>query len=484
MMSIDFSSPIDHQSRYVRELLARLQGNILRGFERDEALHVFLVFDPRRAAEAKAWIRSRIAGLVTSCRQHLEEEGRHGANGSPRSLLANFFLSATGYRALGVPEERLPRDCRFRDGMKFSLPLLNDPPVEDWDEPFRGEVHAMVLLMHDDPGELDRLAGEIVADVAGFGRILGVERGHRLVNRNGDGIEHFGFVDGRSQPLFLIEDLERERTLLDGASIWDPSAGLDLVLDLDPCADDPFSFGSYLVYRKLEQNVRGFREMELEMARELGLPDPERAGALVVGRFRDGTPLSMAYAPGMCSPVPNNFDFASDPAGLKCPFQSHIRKANPRGDEIRNSPQKGRDHLISRQERSHRIVRRGLPYGERLKHPCEEQTLEEMPTSGVGMLFLCFQRDISEQFEHIQSIWMNAKDSLRRTPLTGRDPLAGQDFEALRPGEPIAPSGQVWPTRWAAPLAEHRAFNFGGHVTMRGGEYFFSPSLMSLAHFS
>ncbi len=33
-------------------------------------------------------------------------------------------------------------------------------------------------------------------------------------------------------------------------------------------------------------------------------------------------------------PVPNNFDYESDTAGAKCPFQAHIRKTNPRGGGV------------------------------------------------------------------------------------------------------------------------------------------------------
>ncbi|RYI87578.1 MAG: hypothetical protein EON47_22225, partial [Acetobacteraceae bacterium] len=53
-------------------------------------------------------------------------------------------------------------------------------------------------------------------------RVLGVERGRAQFRtfKPGaapEGVEHFGYVDGRSQPLFLAEDVEAETHGTDGA---------------------------------------------------------------------------------------------------------------------------------------------------------------------------------------------------------------------------------------------------------------------------
>ena len=102
-----------------------------------------------------------------------------------------------------------------------------------------------------------------------------------------------GIVDGRSQPLFFQSDIERERQKGDGTNVWDPGAGPDLVLVPDPYGREGCDSGSYLVFRKLEQNVRAFKEYEQKFAQALGLTgeDAKRAGALVMGRFEDGTPV-------------------------------------------------------------------------------------------------------------------------------------------------------------------------------------------------
>ncbi|MGW2492126.1 hypothetical protein ACWCV9_33600 [Streptomyces sp. NPDC001606] len=119
---------------------------------------------------------------------------------------------------------------------------------------------------------------------------------------NGDGIEHFGYADGRSQPPFLTKDLETD-------------------------------FGNYFVLRKLEQNVLAFRQAEEALAHALKLEnnDRERAGAMLIGRFKNGTPLTLQATPGAHRPVMNNFNHARDGAADKCPYQAHIRTTNPRG---------------------------------------------------------------------------------------------------------------------------------------------------------
>ena len=89
---------------------------------------------------------------------------------------------------------------------------------------------------------------------------------------------------------------------------------------------------------------------------------------------------------------------------------------------------------------------------------------------------MCFQANIKRQFEFIQRTWVDnpnfpvsllnpfAKD-------TGDDPLIGQD----------ANETQRWPNRWGDESAGRKSFNFESAVTLRGGEYFFAPSVPFLA---
>ncbi|MET7932024.1 hypothetical protein ABZT43_51495, partial [Streptomyces sp. NPDC005349] len=292
--------------------------------------------------------------------------------------------------------DRAPSDEAFRRGMRDdgTREKLGDPEVAQWEAGFQETIHAVVLVGGAEAGPVDSKRQEIEGLLTGSIRVLGRETGHGMHNANGDGIEHFGYVDGRSQPLFLTEDTEEELRRTDGVSVWDPTQPLERVLVADPAAPDPATdFGSYFVLRKLEQNVLAFRQAEEALADALKLEnnDRERAGAMLVGRFKDGTPLTLQATPGAHSPVMNNFNYASDGAADKCPYQAHIRKTNPRGSGGFGQPPEA--------ERRHLMARRGQTYGERSEG--------DLPETGVGLLFMAFNSDLNKQFEFTQHTWAN-----------------------------------------------------------------------------
>jgi deferrochelatase/peroxidase EfeB len=109
--------------------------------------------------------------------------------------------------------------------------------------------------------------------------------------------------------------------------------------------------GSVFCNLLLEQNVAAFKALKDALAKRLeavgGQPFDELAGALVMGRHEDGTPVTVQAADGLNRPITNNFNYDDDP-GVRCPFHAHIRKANPRTEETRE----------------HRIARRGITYGQ------------------------------------------------------------------------------------------------------------------------
>src|SRR5262249_28630178 len=157
----------------------------------------------------------------------------------------------------------------------------------------------------------------------------------------------------------------------------------------------------------------------------------------------------------------NNFTFEVDSDAQKCPFQAHIRKVNPRGDVVRKFGGSEEER-----ERVRRITRRGIPYGSRPEHPNAFQALEELPSRGVGLLFMGFQASITDQFAFIQASWADNEDFV--APSAGRDSVIGQAGAE----EPIQ---QAWPVQWGQ--AETKAASFGDFVTLKGGEFFFAPSI-------
>lgn len=403
-----------------------VQGNILRKHGRPFAAHVFVAFGEERHA-IREWIASFARTAIASCADELAGRGH--------AVFHSLLISAAGYRALGVEP---PPDRSFRDGMKGAA--LNDPPRDEWEEPFRDEVHAMVLVAARDRGAVDAAVGAL-APLRALCTRFAVQHGAELPG----GIEHFGFVDGISQPIFIDEDVEAVRARKAGKLLWDPATPLHVVLARDPHGAGEESYGSYFVMRKLHQDRAVFEGGLREMAEALGVTD-EMAGAMVVGRFKDGTPLAVSKSAG-AGPV-NDFDFSDDVEGAKCPFASHVRRVNPRSEL---------DHVAHTPDWQNRIARRGIPYG-------------SPGDADVGLLFMCYQSDIGQQFEIIQGNWCN----FPHFPVlrAGRDPLVGQrntwDESA----------GQ----KWSAPKEDgsFSTFDFPQCVTMRGGEYFFAPSLSFL----
>jgi Dyp-type peroxidase family len=299
----------------------------------------------------------------------------------------------------------------------------------------------------------------------------------------GVAVEHFGYVDGQSQPLFLKRQAEQE-THKGGGSFWDPRAPLSLILVPDPNGSRSRSFGSFLVYRKLEQNVRGFRLAERQVAEELGLP-LDLAGAMAVGRFRDGTPLVLQPGGGT-RPIPNDFNYGGDPTGVTCPYHAHIRKSNPRQESVKRG---GPFAQSVDGELGHRIARRGIPYGGPLS---ESNNPNDLPRNGVGLLFFCYQADIWEQFEFIQRFWSNnpvflepalgGRGQANYPDAVGLDAVIGQKIAGVFDpiiGQEAQPS-RHWPRAWGKPPLSPVSTDLAQFVTLKGGEYFFSPCLSFL----
>ena len=124
-----------------------------------------------------------------------------------------------------------------------------------------------------------------------------------------------------------------------------------------------------------------------------------------------------------------------------------------------------------REPRRPRIVRRGVTYGKREKEPKDNPRLEELPSSGVGLLFLCYQKNIAKQFQVLQDQWANNPGFPKQG--VGIDPIIGQ----LKQGKT---GQQKWPVQWGDPHATPQSFEFRGFVTLKGGEYFFAPSIYFL----
>jgi Dyp-type peroxidase family len=482
-----------------KKLLGNLQGNILGNHGRNHTAHMFLEF----VATDKKKLRKAFAVLAKKVTTAADQEKHKSlSEAKPTPTHFNLFLTHEGYVALGVPTSQIPDDAAFKEGMaargqkplphpfggQFSAATLNDPKTDKWDSHLgSGTVHAM-LLIADDTSRANRKKEEAATgpkkaslrrtnNAAGATRVAtqvatistrldpsiikikGIDIGQAFKQSIGggdEGLEHFGYVDGRSQPLFTDKSIAGETT--NGIDKWDPRFNPENFIVADPGSTDPFAAGSYFVFRKLEQNVRAFKAREQELADALGLVGAarERAGALAVGRFENGTPVQLSGSE-IDQPPPNNFTYGSQ--SDKCPFMAHIRKTNPRGDTNRlfNAPLES--------ERSHIMARRGMTYGARLQE--DDGGFADSPAGGVGLMFMAFMKDIRNQFEFTQANWANDPNFVQGGGKSAVDPVMGTPKGAT--------SNSHWHENWSNP-AKSADFDFGSFVTLLGGHYYFCPS--------
>jgi Dyp-type peroxidase family len=426
---------------------AKIQANILKGHGRSHSWQLFLQFRPDvTTVDLRKWWHN-FSNQLTSAAKQLSDTQKHKENNSfDGGMVTIACLSKNGYDRLGIAAAHCPDDPAFLHGMK-NRELLSDPKPINWEQPFNQTIDAMILVADMKEDNLKKAVATITAGISPIATILHIQKGEVL--KDGDiAIEHFGYADGVSQPLFLNEKKP--------GKVWDDNEPLDLVLVEENSGTTEKDYGSYFVFRKLEQNVAAFKAHEEELG-ELLFQNPadealrEIAGAYTVGRFEDSTPVvKHAAEKGIKreEDIDNDFNYSNDPKGMKCPFHAHIRLVNPR-DITATDP-----HI-------HRLIRRGIPYDEIGRNG----DLEFLPDGGVGLLFMCYQASIVNQFEVVQSNWANHGRVGNKK--FAQDGIIGQ-------GRNTTP--QYWPLPWGSETAL-TGFTFKDFVQMKGGEYFFAPSI-------
>ena len=475
-MAIDLTQPLAWQkaTHQEQQMLQALQGNILKGHGRPETTNIFFAFDPAKPEERRRALREIAVFHMTSAHQQLLETAAFQACGKSGKTFVAAFLSFTGYQAIGLEAAAPKGEPQFRKGMSnpASLTAVGDKSTADWEPHFKKKIDGMILIGDMVRNQVRLKRDAIVKILASCNaQVVHEQVGSAIKDKDDNGIEHFGYVDGRSQPLLLVEDIQKESEDA-GIVRWDPTFALDSALvDENPADPQSVSFGSYFVFRKLEQNVREFKRTEQKLATALGLTgaeERERAGAQVVGRFENGTPVTLSDEARDENPR-NDFDYTGD-AGMRCPFQAHIRKVNPRG----SGPGGAAD------ERTRIMPRRGIPYEDEMRavHPSDlpgstsltdfnTHVAPSLPTDKVGLLFMAYNASLTRQFVFTQSSWANKVGF--PAPNSGVDPVIGLGA--------VAGPGPLWRKAWDDPASATQASDFNGFVTMRGGEYFFAPSL-------
>lgn len=459
------------------------------------------------AAAAREWLKK---APVTSA----------ATSDPPPKTAMNIAFTAPGLRRLGVPEPVIEGfSHEFRGGMAApsrarQLGDVEANAPERWYWGKAGEEPHLVVMFFGQEGNYEAFLAENKGAL--WDQAFELVGGEPLKTCDLDGIEPFGFTDGISQPE-IDWDFERGTTEAEfDYTNWIAPGELLLgypneygkftdrpLLDpedagnLPPAPEDPEKRdlgrnGTYLVMRQLEQDVREFWTFMYRQSQ--GDKDgAEALAAAMVGRHRDGSPL----VPAETKPIDgipagdklNHFTFDGDPQGSRCPFGSHLRRANPRNSDYPEKPanlfkklatmlgfgpQGFRDDLMS-SVRFHRIVRRGREFGSGLK---PEDAMAPAPPNEEprGLHFVCLNANISRQFEFLQNAWMA---STKFSGLTGEsDPITGTRHPI--PGCPV--TGNF--TLQTGDGLPKRVAGLPQFVTLRGGAYFFLPGLKALRYFA
>jgi Dyp-type peroxidase family len=314
----------------------------------------------------------------------------------------------------------------------------------------------------------DQPPAEIVAieRATGF-RILHLEVGYTPMRQfQGESyrVEHFGFRDGLSQPFV---DLGLTPPPPGGGTprrdgTWAPVAPGEIFLGhpdedglraIQPGNPELRANGTYMVFRKLAQDVVGFHHYLEASARDK--EHEKLLAAQMFGRWQNGAslvrhPHKPKWYGASERHLINDFRFhTEDPHGVKCPVGSHVRRINPRDQQLRD---------VSKR---HRILRQSIPYGGEVVERPDDWDGEER-----GLLFICFNARIDAQFEFLQREWINGGEifgqaGLDKCPITGANNGALTDAFQV----PDTPAALTHIPRL---------------VITRGGDYFFVPSLEAL----
>lgn len=435
-----------------------IQGNILRGYSLPFAQFLFLSFES--TTSARSWL-SGVVGEVTPATYRETTQV---------SSTFNIAFTYTGFAKFGVRKSILDSFSEaFREGMVSRADHLGDTGMNapsNWENqlgtPEASEsIHAMISIYGRDLNSINLKLNSILPQGMPGVSVYYTQDAKLLPGKR----EHFGFRDGISQP--RIEGVTPSRYISGKTPISStPSPAIAAgefvngypghggVTHARPAA--PFDKNSsYLVYRKLHQDVSSFRNYVNDTAEQLRF-DPEWLASRIVGRWQDGTPIILSPdAPdGTISGDPdkiNNFLFTQDPKGLGCPIGAHIRRSNPR-DGLAG----GVDAV-----NGHRLLRRGIPYGEPLQ--------EGVPDDGSerGLLFLAFNVNLREQFEFVQRLWLNDSGFTGTLDPAQKDPLVGNNEGIGTMTIPL-------------PNFPRRIQGIPNFVTLRYGVYLFTPGIRAL----
>ena len=452
-----------------------IQGDVLVGLQK--AAEIFVFFAIKNPASFKHDLKTVVPMIATTAltRKYeiaaaaMKDHRPFVAADLKPVLKINVAFTARGISKLGL--SHAGADPSFVAGMEAGAAQLGDD-LGDWANIYRGQQIDGVFMVASWNSDIDDAETDALNAVSGLlgefqsGAMIEIGREVGTLNRAKPGHEMFGFADGVSQP--AVEGLHRPVADRDQSLPGQDIVALgDFILgpydrEIPGQANPPQPWmknGSYLVFRRLQQDVAGFNHYTQNNF--AGSADNADAfAAKIVGRWKNGSPLARdpvaandAHGENVFTEN-NDFEFGVQKvAQTRCPFNAHIRRVYPRSD-IQDGPGNAEQK---------RILRAGIAFDH---------------TNAIGgdqgLLFACYQSSITDKFEFIQRFWAN-QDSI---PF---DPPYVAGLDGTLPAHPgidlIIGQAAVRGATWDG---DTQLKNVPKFVTSTGGEYFFSPSISGL----
>jgi Dyp-type peroxidase family len=370
-------------------------------------------------------------------------------------------ISYAGLEALGVPRDSLQSfPDAFRQGMAARARQLRDEGVNDpknWDQPYgKSEVHIGVSAFSDSEENRRRILAIAREQFEGFSGVsvlamqdFGAQPG---------GLNSLGYKDGIDQPAIEGSGVDplpgQGQPIKAGEFIlgYPGEAGFPLPM---PQPDILGRNGTFVGFRKYQSRVGAFnRFLQANGSNEA---ERELLAAKLVGRWRSGAPLTLAPeadnpALGADPHRNNDFNYSDDPRGRQAPFGCHIRRMNPRDTKLTRLTDVN----------LHRLIRRGTTYGPAYDPNALSEADDQVPR---GAYFLFISAKAMATIEFLQQEWINDGNFMslgdERDPIIGLQ-QAGAAFTI--PNEPV----------------RRRVRGIETFNVLRGGEYFFMPSISAL----
>src|SRR5246500_774196 len=328
----------------LKENVHDIQDNVVAPILMRYGRHIFFKF--LEGKNAREWLRNMFNRVNA-------KQQEHGTG-----FTVNIGFTYEGLKALGLSPTALDSFPEaFRAGMRDRAYLVGDVgphAPEQWEGGLGGpDIHAMAWLRTDsDEGrrEATRLIRSEMEATGGV-EIRFIQDTKALAHENGIGSEgeHFGFADPISQP--PIDGAEAPSYPGDGVQepngTWRPLKPGEFLLGYEDeagsdgtPAPEPVELrrnGTYVVFRKLYQDVAAFRRYLITAAKALyGSDDQyhqELVAAKMMGRWRSGCPVDLSpdRDDRRIAADPNrrnDFSYAGDDEGRRCPLGAHLRRSN------------------------------------------------------------------------------------------------------------------------------------------------------------